>query len=64
MNHTPIEITVTTGTSVYDVLVEARKQWSYNDIIQDILAFCADQPDLTFETKLSEALQKFKEANE
>jgi hypothetical protein len=64
MTHTPIEITVTTGTSVYDVLVEARKQWGYNDIIQDILAFCADQPDLTFETKLSEALQKFKEANE
>ena len=62
MTNTPIEIIA--ETSVYAVLVEARKQWSYKEIIEDIITFCAEQPDLTFEIELLKAIQKFKEANE
>jgi hypothetical protein len=62
MTHTPIQIIA--ETSVYEVLVEARKSWSHKDIIKDIITFCAEQPDLTFEIELLKAIQKFKEANE
>lgn len=62
MNRPPIEII--TKTSVYAVLKEANEQYGYAAIIDDIIEFCAGQPDLTFENKLIAAVQKFKEANE
>lgn len=62
MSHTPIEIAV--KTSVYEVMKQAHAEWGYDRIVKDIIEFCEDQPDLRFETKLTEALQKFKEENE
>lgn len=61
MSHTPIELAV--KTSVYEVIKHAHAEWGYDRIVKDIIEFCEDQPDLRFENKLSEALQKFKEEN-
>lgn len=68
----PIEITARTtvdvpvNVTIYDVLTEAKRQWTNREIIEDILKFCCSQDDteFTFETELITALQKFKEDNQ
>ena len=68
----PIEINTRTtvdipvNVTIYDVLTEAKRQWTNREIIEDILKFCCAQDDteFTFETELIAALQKFKEDNQ
>lgn len=68
----PIEITaratvdIPVNVTIYDVLTEAKRQWSHREIIEDIINFCCSQDDaeFTFETELIAALQKFKEENQ
>jgi hypothetical protein len=45
-------------------LTAYRKQWSCDEIVEDIIAFICDQPDQQFENKLFAALQKFKAEND
>ncbi len=58
----PIEIS--TFVTLPQFLKEFRKQWSADDMIDEIIEFICDQPDTQFEDKLFARLQKFKADNE
>jgi hypothetical protein len=59
-----MDIEITNFTTLPKVLTEYRKQWSCDDIVEDIIAFICDQPDQQFENKLFAALQKLKADND
>jgi hypothetical protein len=62
--HVPVEIT--TPVTLYQVLTDAHDQLTEEEIIADNIKSCCDltDPKMSFETKLIEALQKFKEENQ